>query len=411
MGKQIFSIEALAADKGDCLLIHSGTQDHPRLILIDGGPTKVYRAALRKRLRELVKDNGHRPRVVDLMIVSHLDDDHIGGILELVQKEVEELKKPGRQLDIRCLWHNAFSDILDDATSPIDLSPDGVASLGAGQTLPGLGALAADDRMVLASVAQGRSLRDGIRPLQDAGMALNAPFGTGNLVMVSAPPDAPITRFGGNLAATVIGPLPDEVEKLRKLWQKYLTEKGLGKPAADAEVLAALRKDVSVTNLSSIVVLLRQGDRAVLLTGDARGDRILAGLEAQGELAPGGEMDIDVLKIPHHGSPRNNDADFLRRVKARHYVFSGNGEHGNPDRATLETLARARAGHRIHLHFTHDIATIDANRQDHAERYDKGWDPATHSLAAWCATCPAEISVTFATDFRGITVDLRKGDS
>ena len=92
----------------------------------------------------------------------------------------------------------------------------------------------------------------------------------------------------------------------------------------------------------------------MLLTGDARGDQILAGLELTGLLKPHQSMHVDVLKMPHHGSDRNMDRAFLERVTADHYVFSGNGQHGNPERATLEMLLAARGQTtRYVIHFTY----------------------------------------------------------
>ena len=36
----IFSLDVLPARKGDCLILHFGTDDDPALILIDGGPSR-----------------------------------------------------------------------------------------------------------------------------------------------------------------------------------------------------------------------------------------------------------------------------------------------------------------------------------------------------------------------------------
>src|SRR5207302_631546 len=124
-----------------------------------------------------------------------------------------------------------------------------------------------------------------------------------------------------------------------------------GKTPADA--LAAY-VDNSVPNLSSIVVLVKAGDKTLLLTGDARGDKILQGMETVGVLPVGGKRHLDVLKAPHHGSSNNLDDDFFERLTADHYVFSGNGEHGNPERETIEMLLKARGeqdGYKIHLTF------------------------------------------------------------
>ena len=85
----------------------------------------------------------------------------------------------------------------------------------------------------------------------------------------------------------------------------------------------------------------------MLLTGDARGDKILEGLELVGLLKQGGTLHVDVLKVPHHGSANNLEPDFFERITADHYVFSGDGEHGNPERESLEMLLRARGARAV----------------------------------------------------------------
>ena len=101
----------------------------------------------------------------------------------------------------------------------------------------------------------------------------------------------------------------------------------------------------------------------MLLTGDARGDRILEGLEAVGVLTPGRSVRVDVLKVPHHGSAHNVAPDFFKRITANHYVFSANGRHGNPDRETIEMLFAARPRAKFELHFTYPLEEIDEARR------------------------------------------------
>jgi hypothetical protein len=129
--------------------------------------------------------------------------------------------------------------------------------------------------------------------------------------------------------------------------------------------------DDSVANLSSLVLLAEAGKnnarKRILLTGDARGDKILEGLEAVKLLKKGGTMCVDILKMPHHGSDRNMDENFLKRVTADHYVFSGNGEYGNPERATLEWLWNARGDEDYKVHLTYTIDEIDENRKKNWE--------------------------------------------
>jgi hypothetical protein len=93
--------------------------------------------------------------------------------------------------------------------------------------------------------------------------------------------------------------------------------------------------------------------QAILLTGDARGDYVLEGLKAAKVLDRA--LHLDVLKVPHHGSNRDVEVDFFRRVTANHYVVSANGKYGNPDEETLKMIADARGRDRFTIHLTnHD---------------------------------------------------------
>ena len=71
-------------------MLHFGSKDDPHLILIDGGPANVYKPHLRPRLRRSAKRaelDEQDPLPVDLLMVSHVDDDHIQGILELTKEQ------------------------------------------------------------------------------------------------------------------------------------------------------------------------------------------------------------------------------------------------------------------------------------------------------------------------------------
>jgi hypothetical protein len=177
---------------------------------------------------------------------------------------------------------------------------------------------------VLASVEQGHRLRDDARQL---GFALNPQF-NGELI-IAGDKERKVTDA---LALLVAGPMKPELQKLQDRHDAWLEAQQKKKKPAGAALAAYV--DKSVPNLSSIVALAKCGGKTILLTGDARGDKILEGLEAVGALARGGKLHVDVLKVPHHGSSNNVDDDFYQRISADHYVFSGDGEHGNPERET-----------------------------------------------------------------------------
>jgi hypothetical protein len=113
-----------------------------------------------------------------------------------------------------------------------------------------------------------------------------------------------------------------------------------------------------VYNLSSLIILASAGDRRMLLTGDALGEDIIAGLKRL-DLLKDNKFHVDLLKMPHHGSSRNVSLDFLRQVTADHYVISADGKYDNPDKTTLEWLTEARGQDDYTLHFTNRLPWFD----------------------------------------------------
>ena len=354
----ILSLDVIRARKGDCFLVHFGTAGDPGLILIDGGPAQVYRPHLKPRLEAIRKARGLAREAalgVDLLMVSHIDDDHINGILELTGELVQaKLARQPLPLKVRRFWHNTFDDIIGN--SPDELrravtSAFGAAALQGDPDVEGLDPTVAK---VLASVAQGLRLRDDARNL---GFQVNTDFG-GRLVMATS--NGERVDMGKGLKLLVAGPMQRELVALHREHEAFLKKQEDERVAR--RTLAAFT-DTSVANLSSIVAIAEADGRKMLLTGDARGDHLLKGLELAGALQPGGSMHVDVLKMPHHGSDRNMETVFLQRVTADHYVFSGDGEHGNPERGTFEMLREARGDDDYAVHLTYPVDEIDRARK------------------------------------------------
>jgi hypothetical protein len=320
----VFSLEALNAKQGDCLLLHWGESDQRRLALIDGGPSGVYERWLAPRLQELADGRGGGPLRLELVLVSHVDDDHIHGVLDLfrvcAEAHDDELASP---YTIDRLWHNAFHTLTDPALGGAGASAGASREAGAGEA-------------AVASVGQGMRLEDDARlllvPIND---------GDGGLIVTPSAPEPP-----PGLKLTVISPSRKQLDALRKKWEQEAARRG--KPAA----LATAYSDTSVYNLSSIVVCAEVDGRRMLLTGDARGDDILAGLQAAGLIDGEGILEVDLLKVPHHGSDRNVAPDFFRRIRAKHYVISADGKYGNPEDATLQMILDGREDDKFTLHFT-----------------------------------------------------------
>ena len=91
----MFELEALRAKHGDSLLLHFGDDEGDRrLIVVDGGPSGVWRDALSPRLEELLAEAGGELRI-EMLMVSHLDDDHIRGVLDFSQQLLDDRDRWG----------------------------------------------------------------------------------------------------------------------------------------------------------------------------------------------------------------------------------------------------------------------------------------------------------------------------
>lgn len=88
-------------------------------------------------------------------------------------------------------------------------------------------------------------------------------------------------------------------------------------------------------NAASVMMVLEQGGRRILFTGDADGEMEEAVADRAGQ--------VDFLKVSHHGSGTASTALFLHKVRTPAALVScGRGNrHGHPRRETLERLEGA----------------------------------------------------------------------
>ena len=377
----IFSLDVRRARKGDCLLLHFGDPADPGLILIDGGPTSVYQPELKPRLEEIRE---HRrglleegaPLPVDVLMVSHTDDDHIKGILELTDELVNAQRAQQLiGLMIQDLWHNTIDEVLGG--SPAKALAGVTAAFGTAALSGEVEAEGLDPHTakVFASIGQGVHLRDDARALE---IPVNLFFG-GSVIQAAG---SRSKHMRDVLKFTVVGPF------------------GAGSESA-AEGLSRIRRSASWSSQDP-GLFHRHIRRESLQLGVARGNGGQTNAAhrrcswrqdpegAGGDQAPcAGWMrwNVRFLKVPHHGSDRDLETIVFERIVAKHYVFSGNGEHGNPERETFEMLRRGRGEttEKYFIHLTYPLDEIDAARKREWEKKSgrPAWDKQKQGLVAF----------------------------
>lgn len=320
----MFTIQMLPARQGDALLVQYGPDAAPRRILIDGG-TPGTKADLRARLLDL----GPPPIAFEALVVTHVDGDHIGGVLEMLEEDAGIAT-------FGDVWFNAW------------------------RHLPG-------NEIDFFGPVQGERLTTW---LDANGAAWNAGFGSA-AASVGEAGGLPEFDLAEGMHVTVLTPGPGELAELKPVWEDEVRDAGLepGVPfvevfevpmsaqpfddlptRADVEAWAAteFESDDSEANGASISVLLEHDGRSALLSGDAHSDPLVRGVTRLLEARGIDRLEVDVFKLPHHGSQRNVSTELLELVGARSYLFSTNGaSFGHPDREAVARVALNANGARL----------------------------------------------------------------
>ena len=362
------------SDKGDCLMLTTGG----KRMLIDGGMRKSYTRHVASTMSKL-RGDGEK---LDLVYVSHIDRDHVWGVLQMMEDLVAwrvydfhqtsdngnrawPKPKVRRPPEIGGIWHNVFHELVGKNAGPIGDMLAANARVLSGSRDVDLTELAEIHQNLTSSMADAVQLtrRLGSRQL---GIPVNKEF-DGKLIL-QRENQAPV-RFGG-ANIHVIGPSGAELKKLRREWNDWLKsasgarqiQKIRRKHRRDEDIfeltnigdLLVLRRSraeelgrrskVTQPNLASLMLLVEKGGKTILLTGDGHSKDILTGLQEAGKLQPGAGIHLDVLKVQHHGSENNIEPGFCKRVTADHYVFCGNGAHENPDLRVIDACANSRTG-------------------------------------------------------------------
>jgi beta-lactamase superfamily II metal-dependent hydrolase len=96
------SVTLLPAGQGDSVLIEYGDAGDPRRILIDGGPARSYGGIS----AQFARIQPHLRRL-DLLVLTHVDADHIEGVIKLLNDADLAVK-------IAEVWFNGYQQLPPD---------------------------------------------------------------------------------------------------------------------------------------------------------------------------------------------------------------------------------------------------------------------------------------------------------
>ncbi|SFR92021.1 hypothetical protein SAMN05428960_3196 [Mitsuaria sp. PDC51] len=346
---EVFRIELLPARHGDCLLLSYGDAARPHRVLIDGGPIGAY-GALSARLAALPEDQ----RELELLVITHVDGDHIEGCLKLLNHP--ELAT------FRDIWFNGWPHIAQELKEP-----------------PPAPRQAPSDE---AGIHQRSAMQGTEISVRIDGRQWNAAF-EGAPVFVPATGPLPVRELPGGLRLTLLSPTLDKLVKLRTAWSRAL-ERAEVDPANEAALRARLDgraayrasgarlrptpdqmmssaalalgpMDDAVANGSSIAVIAEYAGRRLALLGDAHAPTLAATLGRLAAATGAATLRLDAVKLAHHGSAANLSPELLGRIECGTWLVSTDGSlFQHPDDEAIHAVVRQVPGARLFFNYRSD---------------------------------------------------------
>lgn len=346
------------AGQGDAFMISCGIEENKKNIMIDGGVGATYGNSLQSYLQKL----GEQGEKIDLLIITHIDNDHIAGAIELL-KDNGGSGKP-KIISIEEVWHNAYLQLQFDMQNQISEHQrkvlEEIRDRGDGCEEEGSCEISGKQASFFGSqLYEGKYNWN----TQTDGMAISVER-------------LPVYNITEDLSIHLLSPTNRSLEELKEFWLTELNKRNyVGKPSSDGlfddayEML--LRRieeeekkkqndkkskinavstnwedycseedgeDDKPSNRSSIAFVLKFKEKRILFLGDAAPSIVAKGLQ---ELCKSEEQPykFDAVKVSHHGSSGNISCELLKIIDSPKYLFSTNGMYGHPDLSTLVKIA------------------------------------------------------------------------
>lgn len=284
-------IHFLPVGAGDCMLLQFN--DARFNILIDAGPkgAKPKNERLCQTLLELVPGG-----VIDLAIVTHHDDDHIGGFFYLLSE--------ASGLTIKDMIFNStlVVDKLIKGEALSDISPRQARQLSAARPTFNQRVVCAGHRV--------KVFNDLVE-----------------LIFLS-PCESEVLKYGVSTAVELTPPVNISV---RRPFRPYAQLQG--EPDTFIE-------DKSKPNLLSLAFEVRFNGQAWLFLGDAWPSRVHSALD---HLYPDSIPQYELVKVSHHGSNGNTTAELIGRLSCSRYVFLADGRQ-HPHEEVFRRIIQACDG-------------------------------------------------------------------
>jgi beta-lactamase superfamily II metal-dependent hydrolase len=281
----------LEACNGDSIFISTEQTN----VLIDGGESGTFEF-----------DFLDEVEIIDIMILTHYDSDHIGGLIDLLEEEEGEiLRNPNYISKIKEVWANSY-----DETLKPEIQSNETSIKQQNQLLQLMANLKHKVNFKNNfSVDNQRHFKH-----QDLEFILLSP---NNKKLASAKSE--IEKYKkDNLTANII-------QTYSKDCMKNIHE------LKDIQFV----KDTRIANGASIAFILVYKEKNYLFLSDAHISLIVDELKKLTKKF----HNFEFIKLSHHGSKHNITKEFIQLTTTKNYVILTNGKrHGHPDKETLSKI-------------------------------------------------------------------------
>ncbi len=292
MHKKNLTLHVLKAFSGDALFLsYIGDDEHKHNILIDGGMPNSYKKYIKTHIAKIEH--------LDYVFLTHIDKDHIGGILKLLDSSQKN--------KVKNIFFNS-GKMIRKSDSTLVSESDGIA--------------------LIDFINNSNTLNTNKKELTNE----SEPFNFFGLQITLLSPSYEALEVFNN--AFTLGEIKEEAlisdslikEDVSLDFYQLIKEK----PFKEKR----LKDDPA--NGASLSMILKYEEQTLLLLGDAKDHIMVSSLKALG-YSTENRLKVDYLKLAHHGSKYHTSEEFLALVECQNYIISTNGRYGHPN---IETLAR-----------------------------------------------------------------------
>lgn len=335
-------IKVLKAFNGDSILVSYIHDGETKNILIDTGTPATYYSEDTGdgELKEIIQNIKNRNQKIDLLIITHWDNDHIGGVLKWFEDDLETAK-----LLIKKIWFNSgtlinkyFND--DRATEDSNIINSG-------------------------SYSPNTSIRQGINFEK---YILENNFSNTEIIksLVTIPNLLEGSKF------IILSPTNFNLEKLLCEWKDSPYNPNTSAPtdynkSFQELLLNKFKEDKRIHNGSSIAFILEVENKRLLFLGDAHPSVVVGSLIRLEQK----KQKIDYVKVSHHASKANTSDELLDLIDCENYIISSDGKfHGLPNKETIVRIINKNDFSNIFFNYPELIEKIFTDYELNGEKFN-----------------------------------------